>query len=104
MIDILQRIVELREKKGWTEYQLSVQSGITQSTISSWYRKNMMPSVYSIERLCQAFGITVSQFFAEEDDVFALTFDQKELISEIDKLTFQQKKALIIFIKTLKNN
>jgi len=38
-MDILERILQLREEKGWSEYKLSVESGIPQSTISSWFRK-----------------------------------------------------------------
>ena len=37
-------INELREERHWTEYQLAERSGLTQSTISSWYRKNMLGS------------------------------------------------------------
>ena len=44
-MNVLDRIVELRLERGWTEYQLSQQSGITQSTISAWYRKNTLPSI-----------------------------------------------------------
>ena len=56
MINILDRITSYRTKKGWTEYQLAEESGLTQSTISSWYRKNLVPSIPSLEKICQAFG------------------------------------------------
>ena len=36
-MNVLDRIVELRTAKGWSEYQLAEESGMTQSTISSWY-------------------------------------------------------------------
>lgn len=39
MFDVLQRITDLRLARNWSEYQLSVRSGLPQSTISSWYRK-----------------------------------------------------------------
>ena len=63
MIDVLQRINELREERHWTEYQLAERSGLTQSTISSWYRKNMLPTIPSLTKICDAFGISISQFF-----------------------------------------
>ena len=47
MINVLERITHFRNLKGWTEYQLAEKSGLTQSTISSWYRKNMLPSIPS---------------------------------------------------------
>ena len=52
MINILDRITSYRTKKGWTEYQLAEESGLTQSTISSWYRKNLVPSIPSLEKIC----------------------------------------------------
>ena len=66
-MDVLARITALRTGRNWSEYQLAERSGLTQSTISSWYRKNMMPSIPSLERICDAFDITLSQFFLEDD-------------------------------------
>lgn len=101
MIDVLQRIAYYKEKKGWTEYQLASASGLTQSTISSWYRKNMLPSIPSLEKICAAFGITLSQFFATDGEGFSLTNTQKELLDEVSRLTERQQKSLIAFFKTL---
>lgn len=61
-MNVLDRIVEFRTAKGWSEYQLAEESGMTQSTISSWYRRHMTPSIPSLERICDAFGISLSQF------------------------------------------
>ena len=63
MKDILTAITELREQRNWTEYQLAERSGLPQSTISSWFRKGMIPTVPSLEKVCVAFGITLSQLF-----------------------------------------
>lgn len=50
MKDILTAITELREQRNWTEYQLAERSGLPQSTISSWFRKGMIPTVPSLEK------------------------------------------------------
>ena len=39
-MDILEKITKMRLERGWTEYELAERAGLTQSTISSWYRKN----------------------------------------------------------------
>lgn len=101
MIDVLERITYYRKQKNWTEYQLAEKSGLTQSTISSWYRKNMIPSIPSLDKICNAFGITLSQFFSMDDDSFAITSVQKELLIESSHLTEKQQMALIAFFKTL---
>ncbi|MBO5098261.1 MAG: helix-turn-helix transcriptional regulator [Agathobacter sp.] len=100
MIDVLERITYYRKQKNWTEYQLAEQSGLTQSTISSWYRKNMLPNIASLEKICNAFGITLSQFFATDSDTFSLTDMQKEILVEINHLSEEQQRALIEFFKT----
>ena len=73
MIPVLDRITHYRDQKGWSEYQLATESGLTQSTISSWYRKKLLPSIPSLEKICNAFGITLSQFFAESEMPYTLT-------------------------------
>ena len=103
MIDVLDRITYYREKKNWTEYQLAEESGLTQSTISSWYRKNMIPSIPSLDKICNAFGITLSQFFSLDNEDFSITALQKELLIESSRLTETQQNALIAFFKTLQN-
>lgn len=101
MINVLDRITYYRKQKNWTEYQLAEKSGLTQSTISSWYRKNVVPSIPSLEKICNAFGITLSQFFSTDDDNFSLTSNQKELLKESSHLTEEQLASLIDFFKTL---
>ena len=87
MKDILATITEYREDRGWTEYQLAEHSGLPQSTISSWYRKNMVPTIPSLEKICSAFGITLSQLFAEGDVPVSLTESQRKLLERWSRLS-----------------
>lgn len=98
MKDILSTITAYREERGWTEYQLAERSGLPQSTISSWYRKNMVPTVPSLEKICNAFGITLSQLFAENQDAVSLTASQKELLHRWSRLTKEQQQAIFHLI------
>lgn len=102
MVNVLERITTIRESKHWTEYQLAEKSGLTQSTISSWYRKNMFPTIPSLIKICDAFDISLSQFFMEEDNQTVLLSDkQLTLLTASSKLTSQQFDALLHFLKTL---
>lgn len=98
MKDILAAITAYREERGWTEYQLAERSGLPQSTISSWYRKNMVPTIPSLEKICTAFGITLSQLFAEGDDPVALTGSQRKLLERWARLTEEQQAAVFALI------
>ena len=102
-MDVLNRIVELREQRGWTEYQLAEYSNLTQSTISSWYRKKRLPTIPSLQKICDAFDITLSQFFLEDDEeqTVSITESQKELMKELTRLSKYQKLYLAEFLKSL---
>lgn len=101
-MDILNRITEFRQERGWTEYQLAEKSGLTQSTISSWYRKDMLPTIPSLMKICRAFDISLSYFFLDEEDAFvSLTDKQKEIIECISKLTPAQQELLLNFLNSL---
>ena len=91
--DILGRIERERLSRGWSEYALAENSGLTQSTISTWRRRNLQPNVASLEKICSGLGISLSQFFQEEDSVY-LTPDQKEILDLWAKLSPAQRTAV----------
>lgn len=96
--DILKAITSYREERGWTEYQLAEHSGLPQSTISSWYRKNMVPTIPSLEKICCAFGITLSQLFAEGDTAVSLTDAQQKLLDRWARLNEEQQTVVFALI------
>lgn len=102
-MDILNRIIALRQERNWSEYQLAEHSGLTQSTISSWYKKNMLPTIPSLEKICNACNITLSQFFLEDDNDYTVTLrqEQLDLIHNAAKLNSEQFEALICFLEKL---
>ncbi len=101
-MNILDKITEMREERHWTEYQLAEKSGLTQSTISSWYRKNMLPTIPSLLKICDAFGISMSQFFLENKrETVLLNERQRNLLDAAAKLNAEQYNALICFLQTL---
>ena len=95
MKDILGAITEYREARGWSEYQLAERSGLPQSTISSWYRKNMIPTIPSLQKICTAFGITLSQLLAEDAEPVCLTESQKRLLDRWNCL--QEDQQAVVF-------
>ncbi len=92
--------MNFRQERNWTEYQLAEKSGLPQSTISSWYRKNQIPSVQSLEKICSAFNITLSQFFSETN-LIELSESQSQLIHEFNRLNQNQQKAILDLLSTI---
>lgn len=101
-MDIIQRINDLTEQRGWSKYRLAAVSGLSSSTLANIYRRNTIPSISTIEALCDAFGITLSQFFAEDTDAVPLTQEQKEFFDQWANLTPTQKELIEKLIKEFK--
>ena len=92
-MDAKARIKELMEERGWSEYRLAIASGLSQSTVANIFNRNTTPSVATLESICNGFGITLAQFFAEGDMV-ELTEEQKEMFAAWSALTREQKDVL----------
>lgn len=101
MKDILQEITRLRLARGWSEYELAQNSGLTQSTISTWYRKRQTPTIQTLDKVCGGLGISLSQFFAEGTDAVYLTDEQKEMLDNWAALNNAQKKAVLELLKNM---
>lgn len=101
MKDVLQEITRLRLERGWTEYELAKNSGLTQSTISTWYRKRQTPTIQTLDKVCSGLGISLSQFFAEGTDAVVLTDEQKELLDHWSALNGIQRKAVLELLKNM---
>ena len=101
MKDVLAEITRLRLQRNWSEYELAQHSGLAQSTISNWYRKEQIPTIPTLEKVCCGFGITLSQFFALDDDAVSLTEEQKELLDCWATLTNTQQALFMELFKSI---
>lgn len=95
------RIKQLQLQRNWSVYHLALESGISAATILNWFNRKATPSINLLEKICNAFGITLAQFFNESDDVIELTEQDKELLREWVLLHAAEKDAILNLIKTM---
>jgi len=93
-LDVIKRIDDLMNERNWTDYKLSVESGLSSSTIANIHRRNTVPSIPTIEAICAAFGISLSQFFCEDASFVQLNKEQQALFHKWITLTNTQKKLV----------
>lgn len=93
MMDVHERLRQLMAERNWTEYRLAKECGLAQTTIYNIFTRNTVPNIITLETICNTFGITLSQFFAEGDMV-EMTPELKELFDSWVNLTVEQKQAV----------
>ena len=98
-MDVLARLRELMQARGWTEYRVAKESGLSESTIANIYRRNNVPTVATLEAICAGFGISLSEFFAK-DNMTEITPELKSLFDKWVQLSPNQKKAIGVMIDT----
>ena len=98
-MDVNERITELMKARGWSEYRLAKESGLSNSTIANIFRRNTIPSIPTLELICDSLGITLSQFFAT-NDLIELDAAQQATFYKWSLLTNRQRTVVSMLIDT----
>ena len=95
------RIRQLMEERGWTDYRLAKEANLSHSTVTNMFKRNNAPTLPTLEAVCAAFGITLSQFFSEGNNATEITEEQRALFAKWSTLSEKQKEALLKLIDTI---
>lgn len=94
-MDIVAKIRKLQGERDWTDYKLAQKADISNATLSSIFRRQSAPKVDTLQCICNAFGLTLSQFLLEDEAVEILSSPEREMLAEFRKLSPKQQQALI---------
>lgn len=92
-MDTLERLRQLMAERNWTMYRLAKEGDLSHSTVKNIFSRNTLPSIDTLERICDAFGITLAQFFAE-GEMIDLSPELKRLFDSWVNLTVEQKQLV----------
>ena len=93
------RILELCKQRDWTEYKLAKETKIPTSSINAMFRHNHTPTIHNIQKICDAFQITLSQFF--DSDLFYSTNNTQLYIELWNQLSIDNKEKVLIYMHGL---
>ncbi len=96
---VIERIKELCDMRSWTYYRLAKEADIPYSTLNTMLHKTNTPSVPTLEKLCNGFGITLAQFFCLEDDTAKLTEEQWQCLALWDTLSETGKQLAFAYMQ-----
>lgn len=96
-MDYFRKIDELRIMRGWSFYKLSQESGLAQQTFTQWMN-GTVPTLKALQAVCDAFDITLAQFFAEGEQVVT-SVKEKELLTNWKYLSKEEKSSILAVMK-----
>lgn len=100
-MDILGRIKQLKDMRGWSNYRLAKESGLSEGALNNLFRMNHQPTIPTLEAICGGLGVSLSQFFAEGREAVVLDEQQRELLDIWGGLNKNQKSALLGLLRSM---
>ena len=100
MINVGERIKELRKLKNITTTLLADKIGVTQSFISAIENGNKKCSLETLNAICIILNVSLSDFFQE--DTSKLNPNIQRLLAASKNLTSEQYELITRFLETLK--
>ncbi|MBQ9118298.1 MAG: helix-turn-helix transcriptional regulator [Clostridia bacterium] len=94
-MNVNERIHQLRLARGWSVNNLAMESGMTQSTLNSILSRNTPPKIETLQSICNAFKITLAQFFMVDEQVELVNETEKELLMLFRRLPIRKQQALL---------
>lgn len=103
-MDIIDKLNKLRLSKDMSVYRLAELSGINQSTLANTFSRKTVPSIKNLELICEALGLTLSQFFLADEEYDILTKRERELIKKYRSLNPNVQNSIYSLIDSVDKN
>lgn len=99
-MDATEKIKEMMKQRGWSAYKLAKKSGLSETTIANLIRRNTVPSIPTVEAICNGFGISLSQFFSDGETI-EVSSEYKPLIDCWSTLSPEQREAALKLLQVI---
>ena len=80
-MELGEKLKYFRESKKMSIYRLALDADISQGHLSDLENGRSQPTIATLKRLLAPLGITLAEFFNEDNEVSILTEKEKELVA-----------------------
>lgn len=98
---VINRLNELLEEKNLSINAVTEKAGLAKGTVYKWYTKTQAPRIETLSNVCDALGISLSDFFATDPQDIRKTI-LAEVIETCNTFPNYKLEALRDFANTLK--
>lgn len=100
-MDVIEKLNRMRLERDMSVYRLAELSGINQSTLANTFSRGTVPSLKNLELICSTLGVTLSQFFAETEELLWLTPEEKRLMENYRRLPEQLRCSIANIVNSV---
>lgn len=95
-----EKVKLIRESKNLSTTKLAKMAGMAQSTLRDIELGNSKATYNSIEKICNALGMTLPQILKWDSSIEDEAYEE-QLLQAVQKLTPQQKQALLNLVSLM---
>lgn len=99
-MNIVEKIDDIRKERGWSVNKLATEALLTQSTVCNMFKSGSDPKISTLKAICDAFEISLSEFFYENKPA-ELSPKDLELLSMYNSLDDEQRTAIYNLVKSM---
>ena len=99
---IVTKIDSLRVKNSLSVYELSVKANLSVNTLNDLFKKRSVPSIRTLNRLCDSLGIPLWELFVFDNADYPLNSNEKELIRRYRKMSTASRNVMFELFNHMK--
>ncbi len=100
-MDVINKLQQLIDERGWSTYRLSKECHLPEATIGNIFRRGTVPTIGTLEIICRGLGVTLSEFFSEGDSI-EVTPELREITDLWMSMTPKQHEVAKEILKSVK--
>jgi len=100
---VVEKIDMLRKERGWSVNKLAYEAALTQSTVANMFTSGSEPKISTLRLICDAFGISLSEFFYENGES-EINPKMLDMLLYYKKLPLEEQTAIFELIKVMAKN
>ena len=75
-IEIADRLVKMRKKKGYSQEELADKLGLSRQAVSKWERAEASPDTDNLICLAKLYNVSIDELLSTEEDVETIVEEQ----------------------------
>ena len=102
--EVLERIQYFLKLKHWSIYKLAKESKLPYSSLNNIFVRKTSPTIPTLEKICDGFGISVSEFFSYQTNPLKsdnLTEKEQDIVNSYRSLSEKDKELLAAYLDGL---